>query len=132
MPKSIAIGAIDQALQHIQTRATRLSLCAGAPDTASAAITQLAAGGAMLADLQFSPAGAANFAVSTLPTGERRLVIGGQTEIIGHENGIADHLALVDTAAGEILVLTELTEAQPIVPGAIIASRPFTVALGNP
>ena len=132
MPKSIATGVLDQALQHIQMRATRMCLCAGAPASADAAVTQTGAGGAMLADLQLTPANAANFAITTTASGERRLIVGGQTEIIGHQDGVADHLAVVDTAGGELLVVTELTETQPVLPGAIIATRPFTVTLGNP
>ena len=132
MPKSFAVSASDQALGFIQSNATRLSLCAGAPEGAADAITEIGNGGSMLADLQITPTSVATFAVTTSPTGGRVLVVGGQSEIIGHEAGTADHLAVVDTAGGEILVLTELTEPQPVLPGAIISTRPFTVALGNP
>ncbi len=86
----------------------------------------------MLADLQLTSATNADFAVATAPDGSRRLTIGGQTEVIGHEAGTANHLAIVDVAGAEILVLTELTEDQPVLAGATIATRPFSVTLGNP
>ena len=132
MPKFFSSGATDQALAYITDRATHLALCAGAPATAAEAITEVSNGGAMLADLQVTPTITSSFAISTSPTGDRVLVVGGQSEILGHEAGLAEHLALVDTAGGEILLLTELTEAQPVQPGVVIATRPFTVALGNP
>lgn len=132
MSKFFAADAIDQAFDHVKARGTRLCLCAGAPASAADAITTVGAGGAMLGDLQLTAASKAKFAVTTAPGGARKLTIGGQNEIIGHEAGIADHLALVDTAGGEILVLTELTEDQPVLPAAIIATRSFSVILGTP
>lgn len=132
MPKSVAASVADFAFEYITSRATRLCLCTGAPSDSTAAVTAVSAGGAMLGDLQLTAATNAKFAVSTATDGARKLTIGGQTEIIGHEAGTADHLAVVDTAGDEILVLTELTESQPVLPAAVIATRSFSVTLGNP
>ena len=132
MPKTFAPSASDQAFEFIASRATRLALCASAPTDAAAATSLVSAGGAMLADLQLTSATNAVFAVATAPDGSRRLTVGGQTEIIGHEVGTANHLAIVDVAGAEILVLTELTEDQPVLSGATITTRPFSVKLGNP
>ncbi len=132
MPKSFSPSATDRALEYISTRATRLSLCVGAPADAAAATTPVSGGGVMLGDLQLATAADAVFAIATAPDGSRRLTIGGQTEVIGHEDGVADHLAVIDTANAEILVLTELTEDQPVLPAAVIATRSFSVTLGNP
>ncbi|MEM7210625.1 MAG: hypothetical protein AAF479_01850 [Pseudomonadota bacterium] len=132
MTKLLASSAADAALDYVATRATRLVLCSGIPLSATAAITTVSGGGSMLADLTLNAATQAAFAVDTTFTGERRLTIGGQTEVLGVESGTADHLALIDTAAGEILLLTELTETQPVLIGTIIATRSFSVTVSAP
>lgn len=132
MTKFLASSAADAALDYVATRATRFVLCSGAPASASAAITSVASGGNMLADLTLNAATRAAFAIDTTFSGERRLTIGGQTEVLGIETGNADHLALVDTTADEVLLLTELTEPQPVLIGAIFATRPFAVTVAAP
>lgn len=132
MTKTLSASTADAALTQISSRATRLVLCAGAPGNAQAATTAVSAGGAMLAELTLNTAIRAGFAIDTTHGGARRLTIGGQTEILGVEDGTADHLALIDTAAGEILLLTELSEAQPVLNGAILATRAFAVTVGAP
>lgn len=132
MTKFLASSAADAALEYVATRASRIVLCAGVPTDATAAITTVGNGGNKLAEQILNAATQAAFAVDTTFSGERRLTIGGQTEVLGNETGTADHLAIVDTAAGEILLLTELTEAQPVLVGSIIATRPFAFTLATP
>lgn len=132
MTKSIASSAADAALGHILARATAITLCAGAPDNATEASTAVSAGGRMLADLSLIGNANADFAISTTAEGGRRLTVASRTEIIGREDGSADHLAILDASGGDVLILTELTEPQPILNGALIATRSFSVTLNNP
>ena len=132
MTKRIAESVADAALDLIASRATHLTLCAGAPANEADATTVVSLGGNMLASSILNPASQAGFAVTSLPAGGRRLNIAGQVEIAGVENGIVDHLALVDATAGELLLLTELTEPQPVSTGEVIATRSFSLNLNAP
>ena len=86
----------------------------------------------MLAELVFDASAQSGFAIDTTISGNRRLTIGGQTALMGVENGIADHLAIVGAAASELLLLTELTEPQAVLSGQIIATRSFSVTINEP
>lgn len=132
MTKAIALGAADAALNYVATNATRMTLCAGAPADAAAATTATGAGGVMLADLVLDAAARSGFAIDTAPTGTRRLSVGGQTALMGVENGTADHVAIVGAASGELLLVTELTEPQAILAGQIIATRSFAITVSEP
>lgn len=132
MTKSIATSVADAALGHILARANAITLCAGEPANSVEASTTVSAGGKMLADLALDAIASANFAISTTADGSRKLTIGSNTEIIGRDAGNADHVAVIDASGGEVLILTELTEPQPILNGALIAMRSFSVRLANP
>ncbi len=132
MTKIIALGAADAALNYVASAATRMTLCAGTPADAAAATTAVSSGGAMLAELVFDASAQSGFAIDTTISGNRRLTIGGQTALMGVENGIADHLAIVSAAASELLLLTELTEPQAVLSGQIIATRSFSVTINEP
>ena len=132
MPKIITQGAVDAALNHVVSGATRMTLCAGAPADATSAVTAVASGGAMLADLVLDAASRAGFAIDTTFDGARRLTIGSQTSLMGVESSTADHVALVNVASGELLLVTELTEPQSILAGQIIATRSFSIIVSEP
>lgn len=132
MTMIIALGAADAALNYVASAATRMTLCAGTPVDAAAATTAVSSNGAMLAELVFDAAAQSGFAFDTTISGNRRLTIGGQTALMGVENGIADHLAIVSAAASEMLLLTELTEPQAVLSGQIIATRSFSVTINEP
>lgn len=132
MPKSLTTGAADAALNHVSSAATRMVLCAGAPTDASAAATAIASGGAMLAEMVLDTAAQSGFAISTTSGGDRRLTIGGQTSLMGVESGTADHLSIVSSNSGELLLVTELTEPQAVEAGQIMATRSFSLTVSEP
>lgn len=132
MTKTIASSVADAALDHILKRASRITLCAGAPLSISDTTTTIGSGGKMLAELSLNPVAAAGFAISTTSESARKLTIGGQTEVLGMDAGTADHLAIIDTAGRKVLLVTELTEPQSILNGQVIAMRSFSVTVQNP
>ncbi|MEL7467470.1 MAG: hypothetical protein AAFN27_03375 [Pseudomonadota bacterium] len=132
MPKLLGESAVDAGLGYISAHAALLTLCAGPTTSADAAKTPVSAGGVMLASQILSPATAATFTVADGTGGGRRLLVGGLSEVAGLEAGLADHVALIDTAANELLLLTELTDPQPVEAGTVISVRSFSAEIGAP
>lgn len=132
MPKSASEGTLDASLNHVAARATRLTLCAGAPADAVAASTAPSAGGAMLAGATLTPGLAGAFAVSDGLVSGRRLVVAARTDLTVAEAGTADHVALVDTVAGELLLVTTLTEPEVLSVGGAISTRSFAAEIQPP
>jgi len=126
MGKAISTNALDAALDYIANRAVLMALCAGAPVTAGDASTLVSGGGNMLASLALTPgSGGDDFALAPGTVAGRRLVVSAQAAVAIVEAGVIDHLALVDTQGGELLVLTELTETQIVSAGEIISVKSF-------
>ncbi|MEM9059820.1 MAG: hypothetical protein AAGD13_05095 [Pseudomonadota bacterium] len=132
MPKLLGESAADAGLGYIKDRATLLTLCAGATAIADDAQTPVSEGGVMLASLILNGTTGASFSVTASASGGRRLLIGGFSEVAGIETGTADHLALIDAAGGEVLLLTELTDPQPVEAGSVVSVRPFAAEVAAP
>ena len=132
MAKFIAENIADAALDYIAANATHITLCATAPSNEAEATTLVSSGGVMLASQTLNTASNAGFAATSTLDGGRRLNIAGQTEVSGLEDGTADHLAIVAAGTGELLLVTELTEAQVILAGKVTASRPFSLRIDAP
>ncbi len=126
MGKAISLNALDAALDYVADRADLMALCAGAPASAADASTLVSGGGNMLAShVLSSGAGGDDFALADGTAGGRRLVVSAQSAVAIVEAGVIDHLALVDSAAGELLALAELTEAHTVDVGEIVSVKSF-------
>jgi hypothetical protein len=126
MVKSLSTNALDAALDYVAARADLMSLCAGAPADAGEAIGLASAGGKALATVALvQGAGSADFSIGNAQTAGRRLTIAAQSAVPVMEAGTVDHVALIDTAGGELLAVTELTEVQAVGAGEVISVKAF-------
>jgi hypothetical protein len=115
MTKSISHDALDAAFAYIASRADTLVLCSGAPDTAREAVTPVTSGGRMIcASALIAGLGNGDFAVAAGVKSGRRLVVGAQEGLAVAVSGVADHLALVNSAGNEVLLVTALTKVQSL------------------
>lgn len=125
MVKSLSTNALDAALEYIASRANLMTLCAGAPTDAAEASSLVGAGGNALATLVLTDGGSNGFTLGDGVVSGRRVVVSAKAVVPIAETGIVDHVALVDTSAGELLVVTELTETQNVTAGEIISVKAF-------
>ena len=133
MVKSLSANALDAAWEYVAARANLLSLCAGAPADAAEASGLVSAGGKSLATTTLTEgAGGADFSVSQGLTSGRRLVVTAQTAVPVAETGTVDHVALIDTSAGELLAVTELTETEAVTSGDVISVKAFGGEIRDP
>ncbi len=133
MAKSLTANALDAALSYIAARADLLTLCVGAPADATEATALVSASGKAVASLTLTEGiGGGDFSLTDGPVSGRRLVLGTQIGVPISETGTADHVALVDTGASELLLLTELTQPQPVTSGEILTVRAFGGEIGIP
>lgn len=133
MAKSLTSGALDSALSYIATRADLMTLCAGAPADAAEASALVSAGGKSLASMVLAEgAGGGDFSLAEGLMSGRRLIVGTQSAVPVTETGTVDHVALVDTDSGELLIVTPVTEVQPVTSGEIISVRAFGAEIADP
>lgn len=125
MVKSLSRNALDAALDYIATRADLMALCAGAPADAADASSLVGAGGKALATIILTDGGSNGFTLGDGLISGRRVVVSAKTAVPIAEAGVVDHLALIDTSAAELLVVTELTETQNVTAGEIISVKAF-------
>ena len=126
MVKSMTASALDAALDYIAARADVMALCAGAPASAGEATALVGAGGRALATVVLTEgAGGEDFTLGNGIVSGRRLVVSAKSAVPVAESGTIDHVALVDTGAGELLVVTELTETESVTAGEIISVKAF-------
>ncbi len=113
--------ALDAALAVV-AGATHLVVVSGAPATlADVNATRL--GEAALA--------AGDFAVGDDGSGGRRLLVAGKSGLVVLANGTADHVALIDAAAGRLLHVTSCP-AQPLLAGASFSVAGWAFSIGAP
>ena len=126
MTKYLSPNALDASLDYIAARADLMTLCAGAPDTVADAIGLAGAGGSALASIALSegPAGPA-FSVGEASSPGRRVAVATQSAVPVAVDGTADHVALIDTANGELLVVTEMASPQSVTAGQILSVKAF-------
>ncbi len=133
MVKSMSRFAMDAALDYIAARADLMALCAGAPDDAAEAAGFVSNGGKALAVVALTEgAGGVDFSLGQGLISGRRVVVSAQTAVPVADTGTADHIALVDTTAGELLAVTELTETEHISAGEVISVKAFGGEIRDP
>ena len=133
MVKSISHGALDAAFAYIAGRADTLALCAGAPLTAEEALTSPGEGGTVLAMAAMVPGlGNGDFAIMPGVVSGGRLVIGGRDGMPVIASGLADHMALLSEVAGELLLVTALSEDCELVEGGTAAVGEFSFGIADP
>jgi len=133
MTKVLTHNALDAAFAYVAARGDTLALCAGAPATASEATMPIGEGGKMLSKAAMAP-GLGNGDYITAPgaASGRRLVVDAKNDVTVTGTGTADHLALVDTAGEELLLVTPLETPQSLISGAVIAVKGFSDEIADP
>lgn len=129
MTKTFSHNALDAALDYVVQRADRLCLCQGAPDAVEQAITSPARGGRMLGMAALSPG---DFVVGPGLRSGRRLQIGDCAQIAVRNRGVADHLALIDSVAGEVLIVLPLSAPHSVAAGAALTVKNFADEILDP
>ena len=133
MAKSISHKALDAAFGYIADRADRLALLSGAPASAAEAVTPVGEGGRMLGLAELAPGlGNGDFSLAAGAESGRRLVVAGRDGVEVLASGLADHLALVASASGEVLVVTALAEALELVAGDTVSVGGFSDEIADP
>lgn len=133
MAKSISHNALDAALAYIAARADRLALLSGVPASAGEAVTPLGEDGRMLALAELTPGlGNGDFALADAEASGRRLMVGGCDHVPVLATGVADHLALVASASGELLVVTALAGALELVEHGVVSVAAFSHDIADP
>ena len=133
MVKSLISNAVDAALDYIAARADLISLCAGAPTVVSEATTLASGGGKMLASVNVTEGiGNGDFSITTGTVSGRRLAVAAQNAVPISETGTVDHVALVDSSGGELLIVTPLTEVQAVTAGEILSIKAFGAEIRSP
>lgn len=133
MAKLFSHKALDAAFAYIADRADTLALCAGAPSSAVEALTSAGEGGRMLGLAALVPGlGNGAFAVDLGVASGRRLVVSGLDEVAVVASGLADHLALVASASGELLIVTALAEPCEAVENGTVSVRGFSNEIADP
>jgi len=112
---------LDAALAVV-AGATRLLVTAGQPGDATGA------GAIRLAETGLT---AADFTLDDQPGGGRRLRVAARTGLVALANGTADHVALIDDAAGRLLHVT-LCAPQPLLAGVALDVAGWDLAIGAP
>lgn len=133
MPKTITDNALDAAFTYIASRADQLAVCQGVPVSVAEATTLVNAGGKMLASVALEEGVAgADFALAPGSASGRRLIVASQNDLLIAASGTADHVALVDTEADELLSVTSLSQAQPLSAGSLVLLKSFSKEINAP
>lgn len=133
MVKSLTSTAMDAALDYVATRADQISLCSGAPTTVAEAMMLASGGGKSLASVNVTEGvGNGDFSITTGTISGRRLAVAAQSAVPISETGTVDHIALVDSTGGELLVVTQLTEAQAVTAGEVLSIKAFGAEVRDP
>lgn len=133
MAKSISHAALDSAFEYIASRADTLVLCSGAPETAREAVTPATSGGRMLCtSTLIAGLGSGDFTVADGLVSGRRLIVSAQEGLAVTASGVADHLAVVNSADDEVLLVAALTEVQTLTAGSVISLNSFSDEIADP
>lgn len=119
---------LDNGLEEIQTDATTITLCAGAPTTLSDAITNLGTGsGKKLADVTVN---ASDWGIANGSPDGRTLTMTAQTGITVDITGTADHLAVVD--GSRLLLVIPLSSSVGITATNTVTIGSWTYRIPDP
>lgn len=132
MAKALSRNALDAALEYVALRADLMVLCSGEPQSADEATTPLSAGGRRLASVALTTGIGLDFTLGDGSVSGRRVSVSAKSAVAIEESGTADHVALIDTATGEMLVVTEVTEIEPVTAGDVVSVRSFASELLDP
>lgn len=126
MAKSFSHAALDAAFAHIADRADLMTLCESAPSTYAEASALKSAGGARLGGIAMALGLAGgDYTVAPGDVSGRKLIIAAQTGVPVLESGTVDHLALLDTTDGALLLVTALSSAVVVEAGRTVSVASF-------
>ena len=133
MAKSVSHNALDAALAYLADRADTLVLCAGPPASAAEAVMPVGGGGRALGLALLVPGlGNGDFELAAGAGSGRRLVVADREEVAITASGLADHLALVARASGELLLVTTLAEPCEVAEGESMTVHGFSHEIADP
>lgn len=121
MGKWVAAEVLDGALERV-AGATGMFALNGQPTSYAAAVSGKLAEAAM---------GAGDFLFGVGDVSGRKVSVAGKSGVSVLVNGVADHVALVDTTGSRLLYVTTCP-AQAVSAGGTVSFDPWSVEIGDP
>ena len=123
MAKSIADAVLDAAVGYFETGCNKLTICSTQPTTYEQATSTY-----MLAEVTLD---GDDFAVDDAAGGGRKVTVSAQNSVEVLTTGTAAHIALVNTSASALLLVTTMTE-KAVTDGDYCNVPAFTFTIGDP
>lgn len=76
--------------------------------------------------------GNGDFVVAAGVTSGRRPIVNARQGLVVAASGVADHLAVVNSAHDEVLLVTALAEVQSLTAGSVISLNSFSDEIADP
>ena len=105
MSKWANSNLMDNGLNYLKNNGNRIVLCAGQPASYAEATTNYPSGKA----LGHATITSAAFTLADGDTSGRKITVAQQTGIAVDATGTCDHIAIVDTVGGALLLVTTVT-----------------------
>ena len=125
MVKKVDDSVLDAALNEIVDNCALMTVCAGEPAGYAEAIV---GGVNFLADVAMS---AGDFTLSDGDVSGRKLAVAAKSGVTVDQGGIADHVALLDTANSRLLYVTTCT-ALELVAGSELTFNGWDIEIADP
>jgi len=125
MGKKVHDSVLDGALNEIRNKCNLMTVCAGEPlDFAAANV----GGAAFLADVAMAPT---DFTLANGDVSGRKVAVGAKAGVTVDNSGAADHVALLDTVAGNLLYVTTCT-APDLTAGSTLTFGAWDIEIADP
>ncbi|WP_321397373.1 hypothetical protein [Emcibacter sp.] len=125
MAKKVDDSVLDAALNEIGNNCDLMTVCAGEP----AGYAEANSGGAnFLADAAMS---VADFSLTDGDVSGRKISVASKSGILVDQGGIADHVALLDTANSRLLYVTTCTSLE-LVAGSELTFNGWDIEIADP
>jgi hypothetical protein len=131
--KFVSHRALDAAFAYVAERGDLMTICAAAPTSAAAAQYPPERGGLQLGSAPLCTGlRGGHYAIRPGSNSGRRLVVARQADVPIDASGVASHIAIVDTLAGEIMLITALSAPLKVMAGDSIDVDSFSDEIGDP
>lgn len=129
----VSHDALDAAFAFIADRADALTLCDGPPGDGVEAATSISRGGRALGAVAMSTGlGHGDYTVASGDVSGRKLTVAAQDAVMVSQTGLATHVALIETAAERLLLVTRLSTPVAVVEGSCVALEEFDDEIQDP
>lgn len=128
MTKSVSDTVLDQTLGFLKTQIDKMVVTETAPTTYASAVAQKGAGGNMLAEVAMA---STDFTLADGDVSGRKVTVGQKAGVTVLQTGVANHVALVNTAASRLDYVTEAT-SQNLTSGNTLTFNAWDIEIADP